>query len=60
MRVNSLPISKRPIDIATVIFFIINLLFITYIVDLEQLVIADPNHFNYQVWPPSKLVDLVH
>jgi hypothetical protein len=31
-----------------------------YIVDLEQLVIADPNHFNYPVRPPSKLVDLVH
>jgi hypothetical protein len=42
MQVNPLPISKRPVDIAIVIFFIINLLFITYIVDLEQLVIADP------------------
>jgi hypothetical protein len=55
-----LPLSKRPMDVAIVIFFIINLVFITYIVDLEQLVIADPDHFNYPVWPPSKLVDLVH
>jgi hypothetical protein len=55
-----LPLSKRPMDIAIIIFFIINLLFITYIVDLEQLVIADPDHFTYPVWPPAKLVDLVH
>ena len=60
MQVNSSPISKRPFDIAIVIFFIINLLFITYIVDLEQLVIADPDHFDYPTWPPSKFVDLVH
>jgi hypothetical protein len=56
----SLPLSKRPLDIAIIIFFIINLFFITYIVDLEQLVIADPAHFTYPVWPPAKLVDLVH
>jgi EXPERA (EXPanded EBP superfamily) len=55
-----LPLSKRPMDVAIIIFFIINLVFITYIVDLEQLVIADPDHFKYPVWPPSKLVDLVH
>jgi EXPERA (EXPanded EBP superfamily) len=55
-----LPLSKRPMDVAIVIFFIINLFFITYIVDLEQLVIANPDHFDYPVWPPSKMVDLVH
>jgi hypothetical protein len=60
MHLNPLPLSKRPLDIATIIFFFINLIFITYIVDLEQLVIPDPNHFNYPAWPPSKLVDLVH
>jgi len=56
----ALPLSKRPLDIAIIIFFIINLCFITYIVDLEQLVIADADHFIYPVWPPAKLVDLVH
>ena len=60
MQVNPLPLKKRPADIAIIIFFIINLFFITYIVDLEQLVIADPNHFNYPAWPPSKFIDLVH
>jgi hypothetical protein len=57
---NPLPLSKRPIDIAIIVFFIINLFFITYIVDLEQLVISDPAHFTYPFWPPAKLIDLVH
>jgi EXPERA (EXPanded EBP superfamily) len=60
MQNNPLPLSKRSVDIALIVFFIINLFFITYIVDLEQLVIHDPNHFNYTVWPPAKLIDLVH
>ena len=57
---HSLPLTKRPIDIVLIIFFCVNLFFITYIVDLEQLVIADANHFQYPVWPPSKMVDVVH
>jgi hypothetical protein len=56
----ALPLSKRPIDIALIIFFTINLFFITYMVDVEQLVIADANHFEYPAWPPAKIVDLVH
>jgi hypothetical protein len=55
-----LPLSKRPLDIAFIIFFCINLFFITYIVDLEQLVIANADHFQYPVWPPGKMIDLVH
>jgi len=47
-------------DVATLAFFLVNLLFITYIVDLKQLVIADPNAFKYPVWPLPALVDLVH
>jgi hypothetical protein len=39
---------------------VVNLGFITYVVDLEQLVIADPAHFSYPLWPPPVLVDLVH
>ena len=60
MQSDSLPLSKRPVDIAILIFFAINLLFITYIVDLEQLVIANADHFQYPGWPPAKLIDLVH
>ena len=55
-----LPLSKRPLDWILLAFFALNLGFITYIVDLEQLVIADRWHFTYPIWPPSKLVDLVH
>jgi hypothetical protein len=60
MQPNSLPLSKRPVDIALIIFFIINLFFITYMVDLEQLVIPNADHFQYPVWPPARMIDLVH
>lgn len=60
MQPASLPLSKRPMDIAIIVFFCINLFFITYIVDLEQLVIPDADHFTYPAWPPAALVDLVH
>jgi len=55
-----IPLKKRPIDIVLLIFFFINISFITYIVDVEQLVIADPNNFQYPLWPLPFLVDLVH
>lgn len=55
-----IPLSKRPIDIVFLAFFVLNLSFITYIVDVEQLVIADPKSFEYPIWPPAPLVDLVH
>jgi len=55
-----IPLRQRPLDIALVAFFFVNFGFITYIVDLEQLVIADPASFTYPAWPPAPLVDLVH
>jgi EXPERA (EXPanded EBP superfamily) len=55
-----IPLSQRPIDIAIVAFFLVNLLFITYVVDLEQLVIANPAHFTYPLWPPRPAVDAIH
>jgi hypothetical protein len=60
MRRQPIPLSRRPWDIAFLAFFAVNLFFITYIVDLEQLVIANPAHFTYPLWPPAPLVDLVH
>lgn len=54
------PLRQRKLDLIFVVFFVINLAFITYIVDLEQLVIADPNSFQYPIWPPKPLVDLIH
>ncbi len=53
-------LSQRRSDIIIVAFFLLNLCFITYIVDFEQLVIPDPNHFVYPLWPPHAMVDLVH
>ncbi len=55
-----IPLARRPADFAFLIFFVVNLTFITYVVDLEQLVIADPNHFTPPLWPPPALVELVH
>jgi hypothetical protein len=55
-----LSIKKRPVDFVFVGFWAINLFFITYIVDLEQLVIADPSRFDYPVWPLPCMIDMVH
>ena len=55
-----IPLSDRRSDILFIGFFLLNLLFITYIVDLEQLVIADPENFEYPWWPPPFLIDMVH
>ena len=56
----TIPLRERPIDWILLGFFVINLGFITYIVDLEQLVIADVTRFEYPLWPPRALVDMVH
>lgn len=55
-----IPLRARPFDLVILAFFVINLLFITYIVDIEQLIIADPYHFNYPLWPPAPAVDAIH
>jgi hypothetical protein len=55
-----IPLKERKLDYIFIAFFFVNLFFITYIVDLEQLVIADPSNFNYPAWPPPFLVDMVH
>ena len=55
-----IPLKDRKIDILFLAFFIINLLFITYIVDFEQIVIRDPYNFTYPLWPPRFMVDLIH
>jgi EXPERA (EXPanded EBP superfamily) len=55
-----LPLRKRSIDFVFIAFFVLNLGFITYIVDVEQLIVDDPAKFTYPLWPPARLVDLVH
>jgi hypothetical protein len=54
------PLRERRVDWILLAFLIVNLGLVTYIIDLEQLVIADPAHFTYPVWPPAPLIDLVH
>lgn len=55
-----IPLAERRIDLVFVAFFVINLTFITYIVDVEQIVIDDPYDFEYPLWPLPAFVDLVH
>jgi len=56
----TVPLRQRKYDLIFLGFFVINATFITYIVDIEQLVIADPSNFTSPIWPPGPLVDLVH
>ncbi len=55
-----LPLRRRPFDLALIAFFLFNLLFISYVVDFEQLVIPDASHFTYPFWPPRAAVDVIH
>ena len=60
MNRQTIPLSQRRGDILIIAFFLVNLLFITYIVDLEQAIIPNVSHFTYPIWPPHALVDLFH
>jgi hypothetical protein len=55
-----IPFSRRRVDWIFVGFFLINLFFITYIVDIEQLIIPDPFHFQQPIWPPAPMIEMVH
>lgn len=55
-----IPLRERRGDVVILAFFLLNLLAITYIVDIEQLIIPDPYHFRYPLWPPPFAVDLIH
>jgi hypothetical protein len=56
----SIPLNQRRFDYVYIVFFLVNIFFITYIVDLEQLVIKDVTNFKYPVWPLPFFVDMVH
>jgi hypothetical protein len=55
-----IPLLQRPGDIALLLFFFISLFYVALIIDIEQLMIADPSNFEYPIWPPAVLVDHVH
>ena len=60
MHNKTIPFSQRRVDWIFVSFFLINLFFITYIVDIEQLIIPDPTHFQQPLWPPAPMVKMIH
>ncbi len=55
-----IPLGRRPLDLALIAFFAVNLFFTTYVVSLEQIVIDDPSRFTPPAWPPERLLALVH
>ena len=55
-----IPFRKRKQDWFFVAFFLINFFFITYIVDIEQLIIADPYHYEQPAWPPAPMLRIIH
>ncbi len=55
-----IPLKERKTDYIYLAFFFLNLFYITYIVDLEQLVVGDPSNFTYPIWPLPFLIDMVH
>jgi hypothetical protein len=57
---HAIPLSRRRLDGAFLAFFAVNLLFTTYVVSLEQVVIADPSAFAPPLWPPAPHLALVH
>jgi hypothetical protein len=60
MEHKTIPFSQRRADWIFVGFFLINFFFITYVVDIEQLIIPDPSNFQQLIWPPESMVKLVH
>ena len=49
-----IPLSRRKGDIVVLAFFWLNLLLITYIVDVEQIVLPDiSGDWEYPFWPPA-------
>lgn len=56
----AIPLSERRLDLVFLAFWVLNLLVITYMFDLEQVVIRDPRRFEYPAWPPAFMVDLAH
>lgn len=60
MKGEPIPLSKRPADALLLAFFVVSLFYVALVIDIEQLVIEDPDNFTYPPWPPKFLVDHVH
>ena len=55
-----IPFRERKGDIVLWMFFLVNVIFVTYQADIEQLVIRDPDNFTYPIWPPAYMIDFLH
>jgi hypothetical protein len=55
-----IPFRERKGDIVLWIFFLVNVIFVTYQADIEQIVIHDPANFTYPIWPPAYMIDFLH
>jgi hypothetical protein len=55
-----IPLTRRPLDIGLLGFFIFNLLFVSYMISLEQIVIGNPASTVHTVWPPRGALALIH
>jgi hypothetical protein len=56
----TIPLARRRYDWVLLAFFAVNLCFITYFVDIEQLTVGNAFRFHYPAWPPPAIVNLVH
>ena len=56
----TVPLAKRKLDVLIAGFFAFNFVFISYMFDLEQVLILDTSNFEYPVWPPAWIIDLSH
>lgn len=55
------PLKKRYLDWIIILFFFINFIFITYIVDIEQLVVKEPETWiSGPGWPPDFFIRIIH
>ncbi len=52
--------NRSILDVLLLIYFVFNLVAISYFFDIEQIVIPDTTSFTYPAWPPRFVVDLGH
>jgi hypothetical protein len=55
-----IPLKRRPLDIGLLGFFLFNLLFVSYVISLEQIVISNPASSIHTIWPPRGALALIH
>ncbi len=56
----SVPLSRRPLDIVFLGFFVFNLLFVSYVISIEQILIRNPADSAGALWPPGGALALIH